>query len=343
MAGVQILRHRQGRHQQARLELGQQGRQALHQLAHGNVARLLLQFAAQQAQLAVRADQDAVAIGHLAGQHGGDVGRRQLLEAVVGIAEFADLALVVGAGEGTQHGGMVDDLLHPPVAVAEFKMRFDLLQRNAALLKRSDQALQLRRNGLLARLAPYAPRHQELLVMTPARQHALNAFQRTVGIRCARQCFGGFGQCINFRQPVLYGAPRIPIRQQRLAQRRTRLQEGAVFTHQRLQARAQVRSGNGIARHLRDRIGKARRPLLMALDLFPIRGQTRIAVLQQALRIRLQHGQFAVFGVHQRQGRQHGRNRGLVRPLAVRAIPRQPLADAALGEDGLRPPGRTCG
>jgi len=55
-------------------------------------------------------------VGNLAGQHSGDIGRRQFSgNRSSASREFADLAFVVGAGERPQHGGMVDDFLHPPM------------------------------------------------------------------------------------------------------------------------------------------------------------------------------------------------------------------------------------
>ncbi|KAG0927206.1 hypothetical protein G6F31_018132 [Rhizopus arrhizus] len=170
---------------------------------------------------------------------------------------------------------MIDDLLHPPIAVAEFKVRFHLRKRNAALFQRCDQALQLCTDRLFARFTPHAPGRQELLVVAPAGNDRLDAFQRAVGIRATRQGLSGLCPRVDVGKPVLQGAPCIAVIQQPLAQRRARLQKGAVLAHQRLQPGAQIGRRGGITRDPRDGIGKALRPLLVALNLIPIRQQAR--------------------------------------------------------------------
>ena len=97
IAGVQVLRHRQRRHQQTGLEPGQQGWHAMHQLAHRHLPALLLQLTPQAAQFAVRPSRIAGNRRNAPGQRGDDVILGQCLEAFVGFAEFTDFSRVVGA------------------------------------------------------------------------------------------------------------------------------------------------------------------------------------------------------------------------------------------------------
>src|SRR5882724_10923803 len=156
MRRVEILRHRDRAHQQARLEPRQQVGNTLEELADRQVAAAHLQLALQDTHLGML-DETVASHRHSRGQSRLDQRTCQGQILVIELAELLDLALVLRAEESTQSGLLRQQRLGPPLVEAALKGAYQLGSRQTLALIDQDERFETQPGGITAGGTPVAP------------------------------------------------------------------------------------------------------------------------------------------------------------------------------------------